>query len=264
MSDGDMFGCIAFVTFMGLGILFLCLPDRSFKRSGFATIEVTLIIASVIWHEHETLRTILWIVAGLFAIFGLGKRLIAKMKYRSDVRKTQKYVSFYNDTLKVYQRTEKFKNILGMIEHKSSRMAHKDAEYIYTSVTVGGVTTGGVSKIGDYDYFTAEKNSGRWELWYDGHMVKQIELTDELARQAKNSSLISGYISGNTIYVVNPNAKPTLSNSDWLELNRRNSIMGMNILLDDNDKQYPRLEKCNAIVRWLCGDVPESDEKPNP
>jgi hypothetical protein len=129
-------------------------------------------------------------------------------------------------------------------------------KYVYTGATVGGVTTGGVSKIGGYvdglDYDTDKyelvlkkvvaKINGKKVI--QSNVIKTIYLNNELLEEAKNSE-IECYIQGRKIVVVEEVEIPS-------KLKYLSGAQAANLLKAYESEGYPTKEKCELILEWLC------------
>ena len=146
-------------------------------------------------------------------------------------------------------------SMLSMRKHQVMAISTKPEAYVYRSVTVGAVTTGGVEKRGGYDYISNVQNSGNYELIYGGKTVFTIKLTPELAREAQQSS-ISAYLNrGNEIIVVDPKKyqKSPMNQTDLATLMRTNYNAYASHAAKLMASGFPNYEKCKAIFDWALG-----------
>ncbi len=127
---------------------------------------------------------------------------------------------------------------------------HQDEQYIYTSATVGGVTTGGVSKIDGYDYASGFSKTGKYCLEFAGRQIWSIKLDYNLFDAAKNSTM-APYLNENNreITVINPVNMPTEVSYMW---ESGHSTAAINSINKASRAGYPDYNKCAAIKAWLC------------
>lgn len=155
----------------------------------------------------------------------------------------------------VKKRGQSWGNLLRIVDDKNYTISYKPEEYIYTSATVGGITTGGVTKIGGYNYVSNVQKTGKYQLRYAGKTVERIVLTKELRKQAKNSQIAEYLNADGNIEVISSVA----SSRTQLLMSGLNSSVNMktveNSLAIDRSKGYgyPTYEKCIAIMNWLSG-----------
>ena len=141
--------------------------------------------------------------------------------------------------------------IMQTAPHKGKRYDKYEPEkYVYTGATVGGVTTGGIHKEGDYHYISSQENTGRYYFNYCGKTVNKIELSDRLLKMAKNSN-ISKYIEDK--YIVIYDSKAVQMPSYVSQGLMSGSLDAMNLGTRYTAMGYPTREKCEEIKNWICG-----------
>lgn len=146
----------------------------------------------------------------------------------------------------------------------STRHGYAQEKLIFTSATVGGVTTGGVDKVGGYG--TEKMKTDKYNLIYEyldpkdnlikKGIVKRINLSDNLLEKAKNSK-IKNYLDGKNIIVVTPLVSSEKEMQAYLKLHQ---ISGggytthiANLQEDDKIKTLPTAQKCSDIINWISG-----------
>lgn len=198
------------------------------------------------------------LILGLIVVF------IAKVSFASanrDMRKTvaevyekSNYLS-YDKTKHILIIKERFpglSNVLRIEEHVNTVTVHKPTEYIYTSATVGGITTGGVTKTGGYDYLASTGKSGKYILVYgDNTPISKIQLSDKLYREALGSD-IKEYINDEKQIVLIKPYTPYGLEADALKAMITDGKMSLASDMLANRADYPSYEKCTRILNWLC------------
>ena len=128
---------------------------------------------------------------------------IVPMKNNRMWMNTAAYVDYIptQHTLVLKKRGPELSKAIKILDDRDYKISYKPEEYIFTSVTVGGITTGGVDKIGGYNYISGSTKTGKYQLWYIDKLVRNIRLSDELFEQAKES-LIAEYLNMTTKEIV--------------------------------------------------------------
>ena len=99
------------------------------------------------------------------------------------------YVGFYKDSLCASQYKKEWVKHLEIRNHTMQVYKYVPKEYTFTSVSKGGITTGGVSTYGGFYNRTAELNSDRGRLFYFDKEVKSILLNEKIYQKAKNTPI---------------------------------------------------------------------------
>ena len=168
-----------------------------------------------------------------------------------------------NGELILNERSEDFKKLFSTERYISTRHGYAEEKLIFTSATVGGITTGGWDKVGGYG--TEKKKTNKYNLVYEyvnpednsykrGY-VNRIILSDELLKKAQTSN-VKPYLDGNSIIVVNPLIISEKELNGYVNLHR---IRGggytthiANLKEDDKIRTLPDVIKVNYILNWIC------------
>lgn len=161
-------------------------------------------------------------------------------------KELKQYATFSKGVLKLTKCSPQFSNALQISKVMYTPMSYNPVRYIYTSATVGGITTGGVDKVGgNYVRSGREVDSGKNKLLYWGQKVKQIQLTDELYKKAQKS-IIKNYLNDNKQIVVEGEAGGGLEAA--AQIFGTYSLEVQMILYAG----YPSDLKCREIIDWIC------------
>lgn len=172
------------------------------------------------------------------------------------------YVGGGDGELNLDKQDPRLREFFSIVPYTPSLSYKTPEEYVFTGATVGGVTTGGIHKVGgETKYQTV--SSGRFVLrykhcaWYDEqieiHDIKTIKLTEDLVKAAKKHR-ISSYLNGRVIQVVdevNVSAQTQLLLNSVLRTGNTDAVT--NSYIKDGLDSYPTREKCEAILDFICG-----------
>lgn len=170
---------------------------------------------------------------------------------------TDKFVQYdySSKTLIVNKRLSLLEKLLIRKPVSLTTFGHTPEKLVYTSATVGGVTTGGFHKTGgDYAY---SRNSGRCKLFYlvatnnkvSECEVHRIVLSNELANEAKTSK-IKDYLNGNTIVVMQEVSSAAFSAAREA-MHSGHKHAAMNLVSDAEAVAAPSVKMVRDIARWL-------------
>ena len=127
------------------------------------------------------------ILGGLIVLF-LGISINAANK----VAQAEKYVSYDEATssLTLNERNPAIRNGVSLVADNNIPTAYEPEAINYTSVTVGGVTTGGAYKTGGYNYISSTKKNGLYRMTYGkSSIIGTIQLDESLFQLAKSSPI---------------------------------------------------------------------------
>lgn len=176
--------------------------------------------------------------------------MIAKTKAAATFTK----VTSYSGYLTIHSRSPITRSAINTDAERGVTLNYTPDKYIYTSATVGGITTGGVSKIdGGYSAGLGEK-TGVYNLYYkwaerstdsrnltgwDGAFIYSIVLNDSDFNKAKENSKL----------------RPLIVDQSEL-IDGRLAMYSSEIYLP-NSLNVNRLSKetANYVLSWICGEV---------
>lgn len=196
------------------------------------------------------LGTILFI--GVYVAYDKYKQN-ANKQVREAVKDTMRF-NFSTGTLTLMERRGSNEMALKVRQMTDYNLKYHEAQYVYTGATVGGITTGGIHKTGDYHTIDST-STGKYEICYKSgdqlYPIKSIKLPYEMVEKAKKDKLIQSFLKDNTLVLE----KKTNNNGELMEsaLNANNTTLAMQIAKKDYfDKQLTK-EECTRIVNWIKG-----------
>lgn len=150
-----------------------------------------------------------------------------------------------------------FKKLLTYEVHENAIHTDVPKKYIYTSATVGGITTGGITEVGGYTDITkysshtfelrlkeVRKTPDNKDAVYT-RLIKKIELSSDLLKIAKKSK-IAQYIKGDCIVVIEDVDLPT----GIMDMPVNTALHAYDV---QTSKGYPSMKKCIDIIEWISG-----------
>lgn len=137
--------------------------------------------------------------------------------------------------------------------------SYHPANYVYTGATVGGVTTDGITKTGDYtslDGYATDK----YRLVYrekpdsSGTTITKIKLADKTwLEDARKHKEVSQFLQGDTLELVHKNAKDKYSSEDIaIAIKQGNMSLAAQLLQYNTEAHSLNKSECQAVLSWLC------------
>jgi len=194
-------------------------------------------------------------IALCFAVLQLravtaGKEITAANELLKD------HISFNerDKTLTVKKRDAKIAKVLGIQPYTRTEYGYTPEKLVYTAVTVGGITTGGVQKTGGH-YAREAGKTGKASIIYTyksgtklvNATVEKIILSKDLTDAAKSSD-INTYLDGSTIVLMHKRADTDAAVAA-MQLGHRDTAF--NIMEQSKINAMSSYEKCMSIVNWL-------------
>ena len=170
------------------------------------------------------------------------------------------------DTIFINERMPENRNMFSFVQHRETEYQYHAPSATYTSVTIGGVTTGSVNvKDG---HFTASAGAKTDKYYLQFHrldervttekpiFVKYIKLSDSDAEIAKDTPVIRYYLSGQNKNVLvlehKTDGKGTSAASQYYQ--RTGDLHGAtNLMKDDYTDSLLGQKELERIVNFLCG-----------
>lgn len=201
---------------------------------------------------------------GLLVVFGI----VMYIKNNPFAGMNEKFVEYFHfkkqkeggNIIVLRKRDPKIRKFIKVSKVIIPDIKYNPAQYIYTSATVGGITTGGITKIGDnYSYSYTGTNKCALYIKSKKLDIQTIQTqSQEIIESAKNHPIVKKFVNGNQIVLLHeasPNTTEKLKHA---------STLGNAPLFKSIAKQYyieTRLTKdeCEAILDWLCSKDDSSD-----
>lgn len=251
-------------------------PVISWKMCGICIVVIgacALILLLVLVHNVDIMLSSGTITVSIFVIGGI----VAVIKSISDAKEYKKelndvksatenlsstFIEGFSGSIGfkniyVMQRHPDFEKLLTYEVHENAIYTDVPKKYVYTSATVGGVTTGGVTEMGGYTDVTkysshafelrlkeVQKGSDGKEAIYT-KLIKKIELSSEMLKDAKKSK-ISKYVKDDSIIVI----EDADISASIMDMPTNKALHAYDV---QASKGYPSMKKCIEIIEWLSG-----------
>ena len=204
---------------------------------GFVVIIFLIVGVDIAGDDSTLLVMLLSVIPTVLVCIPLTKMDAKKEK---EIKATADFtdVTGYSGYLTVHSRSPITRNAVNTYAVRDVTLNYTPDKYIYTSATVGGITTGGVSKIdGGYSAGLGGK-TGTYNLWY------------KKARPSKDSRNLTGW-DGEVIYsvVLNDLRLDSVSSERYLP----NSLKVLDLSKSTAD----------YVLSWICGEVDKNSSNEN-
>ena len=209
------------------------------------------------WFEMQILGMILGIVIGV-----IGYLIVDKLQ--DNTRKKHKgelELNLDKWQISVSARNKYIVDYISIQAEHTGSFGYAPPEVSYTSVTIGGVTTGSVNYNDESLTVSSMKRTGKYYLNFgtkdDYRPIYYIKLSDSLVIQAKQNPDISRYLVENTLVLWD--------NSNHLDELERNAVAGYlsdgslesyskaSKILGDRSRSLLSYNDCAKIKNWLKG-----------
>ena len=192
-----------------------------------------------------------------FVYWAFDRRRNKKLQIAQELLKDT--ISLDGNTLSVEKQSQYFRMMFTVKRHYAKAIKYNEEKIHIGSASVGGVTTGGVYKTGG-DYSVKDLSSDRYELIFrkplnlnvcDETPIKTIRLSDQLVKKAQGTPVEKYIRNYNKIEVV-WDVKGSKAVSDLARMGM--TAQAVSLLSAEQAEGYPTLEKCNAIIDFLCAE----------
>lgn len=230
-------------------------------------VAILLVLPAVVGALFDIPLILCYIVIG-----GGGGFLL--VKWLNSGEPVERCISFENetDTAIVTKRVRSNGWDIKVKQYTKRYTKYNPSKTIYTSATVGGVTTGGfhqtqatISSVGaggSGGYYLQAKAPKKDEVLEDEYlMLKSIRLSANLVDEAKKDKRVSHLLQGNELVLRRKNKDTELTPEEKEILAR--AIRAGDIATQENiterafAAQFLTKEECNNVLEWLCGDGAE-------
>ena len=162
-----------------------------------------------------------------------------------------------NGLLTVYKRGALIESKITIKEYRHTNYSYNPAKLIYTSATVGGVTTGGFDTTKASYSPTSQDKTGKYALYFRGAEIKEISILDGSDKAQKNSALKQFYNKARSRFVLEHQIVSRLSGYEKEMLKNAiisNDYQTMSVLSkDDTIARKLTYDECAAIKAWIGG-----------
>ena len=182
---------------------------------------------------------------------GNEKRQTELMNKRNREKELEKYAKMEFNLLKVTSCTSEWISELKIQNETNVTLSYVPKKYIYTSATVGGITTGGVDTVGGYNNVSKGYNSGKCKLTYFDKEIESIQLPDSLYQIALGAPIHEYLNDKKQIAVVEGQKMGNI----MIELRRKgydiHTANGFAMYQEARNQCLPTYEKCVQIIDFL-------------
>ena len=207
---------------------------------------------------------------GIFQIIGRKSQNNLKNKLMELKKEVgSDYYSYYGGCLSLKKQHPRMAEYITLKAYNPSLYSTTPKRLVYTSATVGGITTGGFHTVGG-DTVNISVSTDRIEMkfydifiymdeveWKQGEL-ERIDLTAELYEKAKKSKVSKYLDEKRKCIIVKEENKASYAAA--LLYRAGNTEASVNQFTMDNIDTYPDAEKCNAIMEFICGVENESSK----
>lgn len=151
--------------------------------------------------------------------------------------------------LNLYDFHPKISQVVQMQRYEILHTGYQPETITYTSVTVGNVTTGGVSKNDAYKYISGTSKTDKYQLVYLGNEIKTIKLCNPKVRSKAEQMGLKEYMNPNGDIVVVREIKVSREAAQ-MALAGYYSQMQNEML-----PGYPDEAKCRKILNFVCNSI---------
>lgn len=201
---------------------------------------------------------------GLLVTFG---PIVIKAQNNADKVKNEerKYIQVVSDfKIKVTECDPINSTPLKMKPRHHTSYQHNPAQATYVGATVGGVHMGDWKVEEAYTSSRISGDTNKYELWFydyarvngkpksSPHLVNEVQITEEMAKKAKNIPEVKKYLRGNALVLKNPD------NSRVRELRQllpyaHTTADAYNVTSRIGDEQALTQAEMTAVYNFLCG-----------
>lgn len=152
------------------------------------------------------------------------------------------------NVLHLHSQHPKIEKIVKMERYEILHTGYQPETVTYTSVTVGNVTTGGVSHNDAYKYISGTSKTEKYKLVYLGKEIKTIKLCNSTVRKKAEQIGLQEYMNSNGDIMVVKGVRVSREAAQ-MALSGYYSPMQNELL-----PGYPTEDKCRKILDFLCDD----------
>ena len=179
---------------------------------------------------------------------------VTKMKNSKDIEITNKQ----DGVIVLNRRTANNGNVLEINESRDYTIKEHPAELVYTSVTVGGITTGGFHVNEAYRTESVGRKLGTFYItlrgWQDSTIVKKVRIQPDMVDSARANPIVRKFLDG-TMLTLKHNVAfhvPDDIKKAAMEYNKAGRFdMAAKLLRPYNSVCELTKEECKAVIAWM-------------
>lgn len=180
---------------------------------------------------------------------------VTKMKNSKDIEIANKE----DGIIVLNKRTANNRNVLEVNESRDYTIKEHPAELVYTSATVGGITTGGFHVNEAYRTEHVGEKLGTYYItlrgWQDSTIVKKVRIQPDMVDSARANPIVCKFLDGKTLTLKHNVAinVPDYIKKSAMEYNQAGRFdMAAKLLKPYNKVCELTKEECKAVIAWMC------------
>ena len=169
-------------------------------------------------------------------------------KRKETAKKLESCVTYdpQDNTLKLHQFHPDICKVVKMEPYEIPHTSYKPDSVTYTSVTVGQVTTGGVTHNEGYQYISGHSKTGKYKLSYMGKTIEHIELCTPEVKQRAQAQGMQAYMDAKGQIEVVQHIKVS-------QVALQMALQGVySAMAEEMAPGYPSESDCRKIYNFLC------------
>lgn len=179
---------------------------------------------------------------------------VTKMKNSKDIEITNKQ----DGVIVLNRRTANNGNVLEINESRDYTIEEHPAELVYTSATVGGITTGGFHVNEAYRTESVGGKLGTYYItlrgWQDSTIVNKVRIQSDMVDSARANPIVREFLDGTTLILKHNVAfnVPDDIKKAAMEYNKAGRFdMAAKLLRPYNSVCKLTKEECEAVIAWM-------------
>lgn len=217
------------------------------KVCGIFAATFPLCIILIVIGINIQLSIILWLlIATIISRIIISINLISYIEY-----------TFKDKTLHLHKRDSSLKELIKMKRYVETTAVYKPAEIVYTSATVGGITTGGVHvNEAHYDYYSSKTNEDKFGLYYNDRPIEKIVCDFDIE---DHPAINQFKVNKNTIVISYHKSKKEMDTLGKMMYKNAVSTgdQGMQCHILNKKIMEDKISRndCKNIIKWISGKI---------
>lgn len=191
------------------------------------------------------------IILGIWGFFIYSKVVYPLMEQskKNAAKNLTAYITFDERThvLSLHGFHPDISKVVTMQRYEILHTGYQPETVTYTSVTVGNVTSGGISKNDAYKYISGTSKTDRYQLLYLGNNINTIKLCSQAVKEQARQLGMQKYMNAAGEIVVVEKTRVSTAAAE-AALTGFYSAMQNEML-----PGYPTEDKCRRILNFVCG-----------